>query len=679
MNQLALLCKTRGQLGDLRQLLLRHKQQQVLVRLEDRHGASAIMESMQSDSLAMGQRQSLMERLRKAHTANRETYRSSQDSSSEESEEVSRLNRRINDALQTISELEKSNYTADILNRRSNRAMRANVVSSAENAVHLARLDLSDEVDAYRSTCSICCGEEQIMSVSIKRLASAEENTTDFALNFPLAAGLLKHNADMISSQVICFQCSLLLSARSIYQENIVAALPTVMYVEANRKYLNHQLTLAMTGGLATGVSGQVQLFATILDRTLETKTWCSKDNKDSEAQARRDVFEWMLLNLLQNSECRMNFSETGKWVPYPEAVNWAFDQYSTERLDSWIIQYPLAGFNQILRWAETLQLSVSGTVIETVRDAKLIHFVATVLMRGLLTEKDGDRSWTYPFLRLIYREFNAPGIPQDQGRSTLVSSSDLWSVVGEILGGGQDVQRFLAYFHGPGQEAVRSRLARRIQILTFWSLFTQKGHTTPKTLFSILRAREPLATAVLDPQIVIPTKAVEEILMSIFYRSTEASDGSTARDIHADDFSPPFATPFGASVLHCGYPRCGVSFYFREDGGPLAAADGIRTRRAKHFNDIFGGKDSQTGLPEPTAAPTAPTSNNNTLHISMARVWFRLNLNERKAIAAKENHAVAAFLDETQHEICATSHRGNIYMQNIKRDILSLLPSFLE
>ena len=161
--------------------------------------------------------------------------------------------------------------------------MRAKVVSSANTAVHLAVLDLSNNVDAYHSTCSICCGEEQIMSVALKRLASVENNTTDFAPNFPLAAGLLKHNADMISSQLVCFQCTLLLGSRSIYQENIVAVLPTVSYIGPNRKYLNHQLTLAITAGLATGASGQVQLFATILDRTLETKTWCSKDNNDSE------------------------------------------------------------------------------------------------------------------------------------------------------------------------------------------------------------------------------------------------------------------------------------------------------------------------------------------------------------------------------------------------------------
>ena len=50
ITQLALICKTRGQLGTLRELLLRHKQQEVMVRLEDRHEAGKIMEDIQNGS-----------------------------------------------------------------------------------------------------------------------------------------------------------------------------------------------------------------------------------------------------------------------------------------------------------------------------------------------------------------------------------------------------------------------------------------------------------------------------------------------------------------------------------------------------------------------------------------------------------------------------------------------------
>lgn len=116
----------------------------------------------------------------------------------------------------------------------------------------------------------------------------------------------------MISSQCVCFQCACLLT-RSIHRENICAVLPTVKYHGSNQNYINHQLTLAITAGLATGVSGIVQIFVTILDRALETKEWCSgHSSEDHEVLTRRKMFEWMLQNLLQSLSCRETFSELG-------------------------------------------------------------------------------------------------------------------------------------------------------------------------------------------------------------------------------------------------------------------------------------------------------------------------------------------------------------------------------
>ena len=51
-----------------------------------------------------------------------------------------------------------------------------------------------------------------------------------------------------------------------------MATIRTIDYGGPNKKYINHQFTLAITAGLATGIPGIVQIFMTILDRTLETK-----------------------------------------------------------------------------------------------------------------------------------------------------------------------------------------------------------------------------------------------------------------------------------------------------------------------------------------------------------------------------------------------------------------------
>lgn len=755
ITQLSLLCKTRGQLGVLRDLLLRHKQQEVIVRLEDRHRAGTIMEKLQSNLLKPEDKDQLMEDLRSAHSANRATYLQMKNSPSEESRLASDTNRLINRGLEIIARLEKSSYTADILNRKSNRAMRSEVVSAADAEIHCAALDLSDEINAFRSTCSICCGEEQIMSVVLKRLDTVEENTTDFALNFPLAAAQAKQNANMISSQCICFQCALL-CPKSIYNEDVIATIPTVDYHGANKRYINHQLTLAITAGLATGASGIIQLFMTILDRTLEIKNWCSEDNAgDPEIQARREVLDWTLQNLLRRCRCRKTFSETGDWVDYPEALLWAFMEYETAGLDSWIIQYPLAGFSQLLRWSEILDLGVASDKSETIKRAKLIHLTTTAMMNGLLHEKDRDKSWTHPFLHLIYQKFNAPGIPRDLGPESVLDSDTFWTKLEDALGHWQDVKRFLTFFEGPAHANAREGMASRIQLVVFWALFTQKGHTTPKTFFTNIKYREPLAPAALDPTAILKPDTVNKVLKSIFCHKVQLKRSKQAlRDAHMGPSMPPFVSPFGASVLRCGMPGCDVEFYSQDDmdkGAEAAgtfshesvcatsictgylpqrclsfkifsrvvsltleellctllqiylfkpplgvmltlkrrAGHGIRARRAAHFNNVYGDPrtfHNETGLPDPTSAPKAPTSYHNTLHVSIARAWSRLDLDRKKAVFAansanesETSDAVAAFVEDVRLEVCVGSRRGNIYSATLDGEVRTVMPSLLE
>lgn len=117
ITQLALLCKTRGQLGTLRDLILRHKQQEVIVRLEDRHGAGDIMKKMQTAKAE--EMDQLMAQLRQAHTTNRETCLKLQDFPSDENLLARETNRLINQGLAIIAGFGKSSYTADILNRKS--------------------------------------------------------------------------------------------------------------------------------------------------------------------------------------------------------------------------------------------------------------------------------------------------------------------------------------------------------------------------------------------------------------------------------------------------------------------------------------------------------------------------------------------------------------------------------
>lgn len=699
INMLALICKTRNRLQDLRSLLIRHKQIDTVVCYEDRHGATKILEDMQSSDLTQEMNTQLRARLRDAHAANIAAYFNLVNSPSESVKKAREINRLINRGLAILADTEKSGYTADLVSRKSNRARRAEMIASGDADMHLASLELSGCVDAFRDNCSICCGEGQIMSVVLKRLNAVEDNTTDFALNFPLAAGQGKQNDDMISAQLICFQCALICQ-NSIFKEDLSAVLPTVAYEGVNKAYINHQLTLAITGGLSTGASGVGQIFMTILDRTLETKNWCSDQSHvestlvDQEQRTRRHALTWLLHTFLKNCITRENFNETGKWVAYPQALTWAIDDFQQTRLDSWAIQYPLAGFNQLMRWYEILKLELPQAVLENLLETKLIHHTVTVFMACLLRKKDQEQAWRNSFLGLIYGEFNAADVPQDRGLSSVLGANRFWSRLEIALGQRSDVRQFLSLFG----DVAKTKMCRKIQLITFWALFTQKGHTTPKSFFQTITLREPLAPMALDMKVELPESTVMDILLSIFCPTINRTNIN-----HNVEFCPPFVSPFGASVLKCGHPGCRVKFYSQEDIHPVNP-DAIRKKRAQHLKQLFGVSSefnaSETGLPERVTAPVPPSSNNCNLHISIARVWSklarkleiggeRISLHKswgsptqnfplsKEAVMKGSEEAIIAFIAEVLFEICAVNHRGNIYQENIEADVREVLPSF--
>lgn len=271
--------------------------------------------------------------------------------------------------------------------------------------------------------------------------------------------------------------------------------------------------------------------------------------------------------------------------------------------------------------------------------------------------------------------------MPRDLGGlSSIVSADKFWSKLEDTLGQWPDVKRFLAGF----DHASRRDVTPRIQAITFWALFTQKGHTTPKTFFANVKSREPLAPAVLNPEDVVAEGPIIDNLNSVFCPTRQAGCETHFGDETA---MPPFVSPFGSSVLHCGLPGCPAKFYTEADlqSKPVNVV-AIRARRAHHLSEAYGvctTFDSQTGLPDPTQAPKAPTSYHNTLHISTARTWSKLDLKRKQAISegvsGGNEPAIAAFVREVLLEICARNRRGNIYSASVENEIRSMLPSFLQ
>ena len=113
VTQLTLTCKTRGQLNDLRNFLLHNKQEEVVVRLEDCHGASEILKKIQEAAGAQ-EKDRLSEDLRQAHAHNRRTYQELRNAPNDDAKRITEPNRLINRGLRVVSGIEKSTYTANI-------------------------------------------------------------------------------------------------------------------------------------------------------------------------------------------------------------------------------------------------------------------------------------------------------------------------------------------------------------------------------------------------------------------------------------------------------------------------------------------------------------------------------------------------------------------------------------
>jgi hypothetical protein len=56
-----------------------------------------------------------------------------------------------------------------------------------------------------------------------------------------------------------------------------------------------------------------------------------------------------------------------------------------------------------------------------------------------------------------------------------------------------------------------------RAQVIIFWLIFYQKGHTAAQMFFSKVKKDHPIATAVLDPEAHFPVSLAHSVLLSLF------------------------------------------------------------------------------------------------------------------------------------------------------------------
>jgi hypothetical protein len=685
-DTLAVACKTRSRIPDLRTLIRNQKIEQVVPKLEDVNGATALLSQLGDPATAGERREVLQEQLREAHVKNREHYHNTiaKFAGSPVEQRMKKRNKLVDVALQSLASIEAAEFNAEILGRRSNRARRAEVVDSVA-AIDVTRLDLG--APAFKGFCVVCCGEEEILSICLKKPDSGRvvDNTSNFALNFPLAAGANEGNVELVSSQNICFQCALLNpTGNSIYNESVAAIIPTVQYKNSNKFYINDQLYSALTSRLSTGAAGIAQLFMAILHEVLSTKSWAkagpetaqTTSNHLDEATQRQKTFEWMLNQLIQNTQTRETFNEAGEWVKFPEALTWAVKDFEANNLASFVVTYPAKGFGNMITFGK-ITGTFSDATVRQLKAAKSIHSVAAKYLADLLQNCHAPRGWKQKYLEALYHEFNGPLIPRDQGSASLLTDTEIFT---QRLGVCLD-QTPLPYITLSYTDQMI--LTSKLQVLLFWLIFKQKNHCSAQTFFMQMRETSPIAHAVLSPTLRISERDHSQILLSLF--ATEDAQPIEPTAAAAHDCIIPFANPFGASVLHCGAPTCRAPFstLTSEDELTPSACDAIRTARAQHLIAVFGVQGrfekSRTGLPErPNLHKGAPPSSLHfSLHIAIVREWVKQGVDARRGIVT-DSKARAAFVVRVCEQVCA-SGRGDIFNASLQRRMHELLPSFFD
>lgn len=690
---LALACKTRRCISELRIFVCAQKVEQAVPKLEDRNGAAAIITEMGKATTSNENRVYLQEQLRKAHANNRRDYQQMiADSECSVAEQTRRKrNKMVDMALQSLATIETASFRAEIIGRKSNRARRADVIDSAAT-IDAAMLDL--DAPSCKGYCLVCCGEQEIMSICFKETdpESVEDNTTDFALNFPLAAGASVKNTGLISSQNICFQCALFGSQGiSVYKERLTAVIPAIEYDGNNKKYINNQLCSALTARLATGTAGVSQLFMSILYHIMQLKSWAGAGLSASEVSAdeqyeaaqRRRTFQWMLDQFVQNTYTRKTFNETGAWVKFPEALSWVAKDFKSNKLASFAITYPFAGFNTLLALGRHTG-AFSDHIVRQLWSAKMLYSIAAKYLADLniaLQQKsvrtsDNPECWKQKYLEIIYRDFNGSLVPMYHGEA---------STVADINSFKQRLSVCLAEVsnnHVPGAEIDLVGM-HKIQVLLFWLLFTQRNHCTAQTFFVRISQEQHIASAVFSPDLAIPTTSYHEILLSIFATHNAELINPFQATLH--NALIPFSNPFGASVLRCGFASCGHNFCdvntLHSHAITISDVAAIRQARTKHLIEIFGIRGrfehSGTGLPERFTVGRPPTSIHANFHINIAREWAEQTEDVRRRIVGG-GAARANFIESVRRRLCKEG-RGDTSNADMERDIQVLLPSFFQ
>lgn len=182
----------------------------------------------------------------------------------------------IGGMLEALCVVERAGMGADSLGRLSNRASRAKKVETT-----LVRMDSLDMQGAPAEEDCVVMLDSGPAALIVRAVLpeEAEANTSDFAMDFPLATGGTVRNnvwlpdvigiSDGTADQIEATQLS------ALAREQTVVAIPILsLETQSNRHAMFQRLSVAFGGGIQVGSIWMVALASII--NTLETKEWAS-------------------------------------------------------------------------------------------------------------------------------------------------------------------------------------------------------------------------------------------------------------------------------------------------------------------------------------------------------------------------------------------------------------------
>ncbi|KAJ3340074.1 hypothetical protein HDU93_007416 [Gonapodya sp. JEL0774] len=693
LRNLILLCTTRGLGARLRTWLGSHMMDAAeVVKPEDVAGAAVAMQRLMAArerNAPVQELLSLQAALRSAHATNDAHYRTQYETLARaRTSEIRRINSAINAAMAQLGETERAGYSAEVLGTRlSNRAMRATKVTESDTVDNLMRIvegDVEDATAAFRGDCTICCEQNVLLSLTMKRVLpeNTEVNTADFALDFPLAVGSRTHN-DIIASQVVCSGCAdqvVSTYGTTLFRENATITIPLASIKDnTNRDILSTRLAIALTNGLKTG--NVFQLMISVLDNTLSTKLWARVEpgSDDAENRVRRAALEWFRDDLATHVRTKNNFQETGEWTTLPFAIQWAVEDAVTNGYRAWLYRYPVEGFAVLIKLARNPKFAVTMPLDGGVNfvHKRLLLGIVDWYMRETLKGADQQINARTTIWRALYGELRYGKPVEGCGR--------IIKTFGELdfhkTFEGPHYSRLLTEVYGLGESG--NVAGTRFPFPAATSMFLRRlleinRHDSITNAVQTVRTNDPECVNAIDfPNLVSDETAINTIEEMFFHPELPPQSSLDVINRHVRH-SPKFVTPYGPSILGCDC--CGARFAPPgTQGTPEELAAVIRTGRAEHFRSVYGATSS-SGLPikivERNGRLTAPSAHWNGGRV-VTRQWVKLSQEAQQEYLAGTGN-VDAFVEEAMRYIVQEDEKGNIYSSAMKEDLETMFRSFL-